>query len=212
MGFDFDVSATMNFSFGAETTISDDALVVGDLLSTDNTTATGFDMTVTPLPFNIEQATGTTSAGFFSQPVFKLGFNILDGTLGFETALKLDLPIIEIAATAIYDEFGACTETPGELKTGLEIAADAALQLWFSVDNDGTVDQTTLYQKRLWDMEYPLLDLCYPIEIPGRNRTVAGDVGNAINSNHIAVPLPYRSAPSRVHNGRPWKVRMVIDD
>jgi len=176
----YDVGVSSSFSgsatldFGIQAGIPNSAQLIVDVQNPDQSSANGFGTSdLTPI-FDIKKESASVTLAAFSQP--KLAFGVELSEVGnIDVAITIKIPEISVTLSAEYDEAGACSQTPGSSQTGVKLDSEVDVEVDLQIDASLGDDEDTAkpsWSKKLWGASQPLGSMCFPLGIPGLERTV----------------------------------------
>jgi len=186
----YDVGVSSSFSgsatvdFGIQAGIPNSAQLIVDVQNPDQSSANGFGTSdLTPI-FDIKKESASVTLAAFSQP--KLAFGVELSEVGnIDVAITIKIPEISVTLSAEYDEAGACSQTPGSSQTGVKLDSEVDVEVDLQIDASLGDDEDTAkpsWSKKLWGASQPLGSMCFPLEIPGLERTVNATSKTALPS------------------------------
>ncbi|KAG0136431.1 hypothetical protein HOY82DRAFT_498283 [Tuber indicum] len=164
VGVECSVTGEANFTFGLSASLPNSALVSLNLADVSQSQASGFDGATFDPVFDINSGSVSLNVAAISRPKLTFGIEII-GVGKLEAALKMGLPVVSTKLTAAFDEQGVCEKSPTASRTGFKINSDVSVNLAVSVD--GSIGSASAgLEKNLFTFKQPLLDKCFPLNIP----------------------------------------------
>ncbi|EPS45189.1 hypothetical protein H072_825 [Dactylellina haptotyla CBS 200.50] len=163
VGFSLATSGVANFTVGVAAQVPNGAALLGDILNSENSGASGFEgSTIDPI-FNLNNIAVTAAASVYAQPVVAFGVKVLT-KFGAECALELKLPFVNVNLQAGYNQNGFCPEKSKTITNGLRSTSGANIELWFKAAKfSGLPSWFPNFDRKLWGVRWPFFDLCFPI-------------------------------------------------
>ena len=164
-GFNAVFKGIAGFTAGMEVGLPNDAEFFLDIVDPEKSYATGFETAYADPSFTINNASVTVDASIFFRPKLELKAEIT-GIGSASADIFVNVPILNVNGTAIYDTDGACPESP-ETKTGILVATGGQIQLNVGVSATFGTFGGRLWLKTLASHSLFQKDHCFPIEILG---------------------------------------------
>ncbi|KAK3381016.1 hypothetical protein B0H63DRAFT_510951 [Podospora didyma] len=149
------LSGSVSAGFGAEMSLSNDAVIDVDVFHLSKGKFSGWKPAVSALPFSL----GTKVQGgvqLYAQPSVSLSAVAFDH--GLELSLDLKMPFVDVDFAVIASTAGVC----GSKKTvGVDLKASTGVDLSVQLAKTGGM-ATPLWEQSLFNKAWPLFSHCYP--------------------------------------------------
>ncbi|KAK6332907.1 hypothetical protein TWF696_002926 [Orbilia brochopaga] len=164
VGFQLAGSGSGNFSLGVQTTIPNEANVVGDLLDMSQSSATGFEKSTLQPILMLNEMSARANFYVYAQPVIGFGVKVLT-QYGVEAALELKLPYINADISSGYNKNGFCPDDKLKRVSGAKSTSGANIELWFKAAKfTGFPSMLTDFDRKLWGIRWPFYETCVPMQ------------------------------------------------
>ncbi|KAJ6258891.1 hypothetical protein Dda_5786 [Drechslerella dactyloides] len=153
-----------NFSLGVQTTIPNEATVIGNLLDVTKSSATGFEgSTVKPI-LMLNEMSARANFYVYAQPVIGFGVRVLT-QYGVEGAIELKLPYINADIVSGYNKDGFCPNDKLRRVSGAKSTSGANIELWFKAAKfTGFPSILSDFDRKLWGVRWPFYETCFPMQ------------------------------------------------
>ncbi|KAF3909904.1 hypothetical protein ABW21_db0209532 [Orbilia brochopaga] len=166
VGFQLACSGSGNFSLGVQTTIPNEAQVIGNLLDITSSSAAGFEGSSLQPILMLNEMSARANFYVYAQPVVAFGIKLLT-QYGVEAALELKLPYINADIASGYNKNGYCPDDKQRRVSGAKTTSGANIELWFKAAKFTGFPATSMlkdFDRKLWGIRWPFYELCVPMQ------------------------------------------------